>query len=345
MPRSMRTVILLCVMLAFGYLLFLVVTTRRRPGRVYLGSAWNSRQAVYHSVDNEFTAISLAEVVSSETKSPHSPRVNADVGRTAKRREQSQPRTTTATSETPTANAVTPLSIHLVIVLFRNISNDTKVLFRQQEQATVLQRNLNHPLISSIHVMTADKEDMEEYLRGLELPNRHKIVVVESKQWDMVRGIFQYISDNLVGKDAMYANGDIYLGKGFEKVDANVLSSRNILYSLTRLGKQEESCKMKDYCGGDLDYVGSHDVFLFHLKEPLPEEALKVLEYEIWSYGTENVLMGVFKRLLYYCILNPCKILETYHLHCSELRHTDAKRVNWDSPFNTISPITKNLTC
>ena len=111
--------------------------------------------------------------------------------------------------------------------------------------------------------MTADKEDMEEYLRELELPNRHKIVVVESEQWNLVRGIFQYISDNLVGKDAMYANGDIYLGRGFEKVDANVLSSRNILYSLTRLGKQEESCKMKDYCGGDFDYVGAHDVFCF----------------------------------------------------------------------------------
>ena len=69
-----------------------------------------------------------------------------------------------------------------------------------------------HPLISSIHVMTADKEDMEEYLRGLELPNRYKIAVVESKQWNWMRGIFQYMSDNLVGKDAMYANGDIYLG-------------------------------------------------------------------------------------------------------------------------------------
>ena len=342
MPHLMRTLVLLCVVLTFECgVLFIVVTTPRQPGRVYhapVYAAWGNRQ----EVNNEVTTMSLT-AVESKIDSPHSPR--AGVGRTAERREQSQPRTTTATSETPTANVVAPLSIHLVIVLFRKVSNDTKVLLHQQEHATVLQRNLNHPLISSIHVMTADKEDMEEHLRGLELPNRHKIAMVENKQWNLVRGIFQYISDNLVGKDAMYANEDIYLGKGFAKVDAEEISSKNILYSLTRHGTQEESCKMKDYCGGDFDYVGSHDVFLFHLKEPLPEEALKVLEYEIWSYGTENVLMGVFKRLLHYCILNPCKILETYHLHCSKLRHTDAKRVNLDSPFNTISPFTMNLTC
>lgn len=248
-------------------------------------------------------------------------------------------------SETPPAKSAALLSIHLVTVPFRTTSNDTVLQDRQKEHVTVLQRNLLHPLISSIHIMTADKEDMEEYLRGLELPNRHKIVVVESEQWNLVRGIFQYISDNLVGKDAMYTNGDIYLGRGFEKVDANVLSSRNILYSLTRHGTQEESCKMKDYCGGDLDYVGSHDVFLFHLKEPLPEEALKAFEYKIWSWGTEQVLMGVFQILLNYCILNPCDILECYHLHCTSVHRNDMIRVNTNNTYNVISAFTDQLTC
>ena len=74
---------------------------------------------------------------------------------------------------------------------------------------------------------------MEEYFQGLDLQNRNKLVVVESKQWDTMRGVFQYISDNLTYKDIMYANGDIYLGNGFEKVDANALSKRNIFYALS----------------------------------------------------------------------------------------------------------------
>ena len=193
--------------------------------------------------------------------------------------------------------------------------------------------------------MTANKTDMEEYLRGLELPNRHKVNVVESEQWNVMRGVFQYISDNLVGKDAMYANGDMYLGSGFEKVDVNVFRSRNIFYSLSRLGKQEEACKMEDYCGGDIKYIGAHDVFFFHLKEPIPEEALKVLDYKIWAYGAENLLMGVFTKMLHYCTLNPCKILETYHLHCSGARRSDRVRVNEHSEYNALSPFTSNLTC
>ena len=240
---------------------------------------------------------------------------------------------------------VSPLSIHLVIVMFRSTSNESKVLLREQEHATVLQRNLNHPLISRIHVLTADRGGMEEYLRGLDLQNRHKLLVVENKQWDTYRGIFEYISDNLTDKDVMYANGDIYLGNGFEKVDANVLSKRNIFYALSRLGKQEEKCKMQDFCGGDFQYLGAHDAFLFHLKEALPEQALKELEYKCWDYGAENVLIGVFQQLLHYCTLNPCKILESYHLHCSGAHHGNRVRINTNNSFNGLSPFTTKLTC
>ncbi len=67
-----------------------------------------------------------------------------------------------------------------------------------------------------------------------------------------MRGVFQCISDNLTNKDVMYANGDIYLGNGFAKVDANALSKRGISsYALSWLSKQEETYIMPDYCGGD----------------------------------------------------------------------------------------------
>ena len=240
---------------------------------------------------------------------------------------------------------IVPLHIHLVTVMFKTTSKDRKLNLREQEHATVLQRNLNHSLITSVHIITADKVTMEEHLRGLDLPNRHKVVVVESKQWNTMRGIFQYISDNLADKDVMYANGDIYLGNGFEKVDACLLNKRNIFYALTRLGKQEEACKMEDYCGGDVEYIGAHDAFLFHLNEPIPEEALKELEYKIWDFGGENVLMGVFNKLLHYCILNPCKILEIYHLHCSAARRNDRVRINTNSTFDMLAPFTTKLTC
>ena len=137
------------------------------------------------------------------------------------------------------------LSIHLVTVVFTTTSSETKLQIRQKEHATVLQRNLNHSLISSVHIITASRKEMEEYLRGLDLQNRHKVVVVESNQWDTMQGIFQYISDNLADKDVMYANGDIYLGNGFEKVDVNVLRKKNIFYALSRQGSKRRHVKWR----------------------------------------------------------------------------------------------------
>ena len=332
LPRSL----LFCIALVVGAVLFAYMMKTYLISPVYRGAAWN---------DKEESVSTLTHAEPTETPSPHSVgdlSADADVERSNEPRLRSQPRPTAVTSKTTVKPAV---SIHLVTVMFRSTSNETKLRLRQQEHATVLQRNLNHSLINSVHIMTASKAEMEEYLRGLDLPNRHKVVVVESKQWDMMRGIFQYISDNLVGKDVMYANGDIYLGNGFEKVDANALSSRNIFYALSRLGKQEENCKMQDYCGDDVQYIGAHDVFLFHLKEPLPEGALKALEFKIWDYGAENILIGVFNKLLHYCTLNPCKILESYHLHCSEARRSDRVRVNTNNTFNGLAPFTTNLTC
>ena len=61
-----------------------------------------------------------------------------------------------------------------------------------------------------------------------------------------------------------------------------VLSNQNIMYALTRRIAQEEKekCVEPDLCV-ELYYVGSHDTFLFHLTEPLPEKALKHLEKKL----------------------------------------------------------------
>ena len=49
-----------------------------------------------------------------------------------------------------------------------------------------------------------------------------------------MRDPFEYFSLHLVGKDAMYANADIYLGDGFDLVDPEVMSHQNIMYALSR---------------------------------------------------------------------------------------------------------------
>ena len=159
-----------------------------------------------------------------------------------------------------------------------------------------------------------------------------------------MKDAFEYISHNLVGTDVMFANADIYLGSGFENVDPIVMRENKIMYSLTRHVNKNEECGERYKCIG-AKYVGSHDTFLFHLTEPIPESDLKILDYDLSSRGMENVLMWMFKTKLNYCVLNPCAMLITYHLHCTNLRTLHSKvRVTNATTFGW-APFTDKLVC
>ena len=98
-----------------------------------------------------------------------------------------------------------------------------------------------------------------------------------------------------------------------------MIRENKTMYALTRQVKKEEACGEKDKCV-EIDYIGSHDAFLFHLTEPIPESALKDLEFTNSSWGMENIVIWIFKTKLKYCVLNPCSVLEVFHLHCSNLQ-------------------------
>ena len=238
------------------------------------------------------------------------------------------------------------LKMELVVVPYfsYNVSKD-RLLEREKEYVTVLQRNLNHDLVHHVHVLTTDAEETWQRLKKYEMPNQYKLIVSKLKSVDLMRDIFDYISLNLVGKDVMFLNADIYLGSGFDRVDPVAMRRQKIMYTLTRHVAEEESCgnRAHGYCQGR--YSGSHDSFLFHLHEPIPESALKQLNYKLASLGMENVLIWVFQRKLNYCTLNPCTILVVFHLHCSEVRnHQNNPRANHGG--NTgMSPFTEKLVC
>lgn len=238
----------------------------------------------------------------------------------------------------------TDLSINLVVVPYLQYNASVEAIIeRKREYWTALQRNLNHDFVSHVHLLTTNVREMVRQFNNL--TNQSKLIVSELDRIDTMRDPFDYISKKLVDKDVVFANADIYLGGGFDQVDSVVLSNHNIMYALTRQIAQEEKekCGETDFCVESY-YRGSHDTFLFHLTEPLPEKALKHLEKKLASLGIENVLMWVFQHQLKYCILNPCTILETFHLHCSNLRNDRGERVNHVN-YSSVAPFTKKLLC
>ena len=243
------------------------------------------------------------------------------------------------------------LKMDLVIVPYFTVIGNASVSEnmlseRENEYVTVLGRNLRHDLVRCIHVLTTNAEEMWQHLKKFDLPKNNKLLISEVESIEMMRDPFEYISQNLVGRDAMFVNADIWLGSGFDRIDPHVMRRQRIMYSLTRQITEEERCGSRNMCTED-QYGGSHDSFLFHVTEALPESALKLLNYQIASPGMENVLMWVFQKKLNYCILNPCSILETFHFHCSPIRNhryqhwprvNNARNTGW-------SPYTKSLVC
>ena len=235
------------------------------------------------------------------------------------------------------------LKMDLVIVPYFSYFSDDKLFEREKEYLTVLQRNLKHDLVRCIHVLTTNAEETWQHFKKADLPKNNKLLISEVKSVEMVRDAFEYISQNLVGRDVMFVNADIWLGSGFDRIDPQVMRKQRIMYTLTRHVTEEERCGGTNMCTEDR-YIGSHDSFLFHLTEALPKSVLKHLNFRLPSWGMENVLIWLFQNDLKYCTLNPCSILETFHLHCSGLRNHE-QRPRVDKGISGRSPFTKSLVC
>ena len=270
---------------------------------------------------------------------------------------------TTAKSDQPTEvrslkdtskNTSNELQINLVtfyhsITVFTRVEDhsvnsvEAKFLQRVPEELFVLQKNLHHPLIAKVHILAEDKDRLMEFLIKRKI-NLQKIVVHNNGKVATMRDIFQYISKNLVNKSAIFANGDIYLGDGFDRVNTTQMRDQRIMYALTRHYAPDGNCSEDEFeVSCNHKYIGSHDTFMIHLKEPIPHAFLKELEYEMSFWGSENRLMWVFRDKMDFCVLNPCNILKTFHFHCSGFR-TNRTRVNVNERSALAAP-TEDMTC
>ena len=242
------------------------------------------------------------------------------------------------------------VSIHMVIVpfLMYNASNEA-ILEREKEYKFVLQRNLAHPRVQCIHLLTTNYSETFQRFKNVE--NSNKMLISEVKSVEKARDPWDYISDRLLNKDVMFATADIYLGRGFEEIDSTAMEKEKIMYSISRhvapehytsCGKTSKNYFFRDICSR---YMGSHDGFLLRLREPLPEQFLLQLDFDLVRFGMECRVNWLFVKVLNYCVLNPCSILNLFHYHCSDLR-TNVKKnpISHTHQYHWIHP-SKNLSC
>jgi hypothetical protein len=216
--------------------------------------------------------------------------------------------------------------------------NKTRLWQRQEEVEETLQRNLNHPLVTAVHLLV-NQPLAEQRLHELNLHNKQKVFLHRVKALPTYRDFFDYANDRLKNQIVIVMNMDIYIGEGFEKLNKTFLVKRNVSYALTRSGRLEQRCNMagkRGYC--ETGYIGSHDVYIFVLTQRLKESILSELDYEMHLYGGDNRLLWVLKNQMKKKLLNPCKYLRTYHNHCVDIHSSIRPRINENGKSGWVPP-------
>eukprot|EP00794_Sanderia_malayensis_P012709 gene12710-14014_t len=214
--------------------------------------------------------------------------------------------------------------------------NDTWIQARINEVLNVLAINLNHPQIQQIHILVREREAID-YLRRLPLRNSHKMFIRLTNDTIDMRTQIKYAGHCLKGRVVAICHQDNQFGQGWDKFQPAIMQNNKVMYALTRrtLAKGlhfSESCEGKNpaaNCDPGYPYLGSHDVFVFHVKNEFTPELLKPLdEVTPELYGMENVVIWTFDKKFKFRVLNPCRILYVHHHHCISIRNKDKKRVN-----------------
>ena len=212
---------------------------------------------------------------------------------------------------------------------------------RIAEITSTFQANLNHPHLKTLYIFVEFYESMV-FLHKLNFNNSENLVIQWINKTITVIDTMMYISKCFQGHIVAMIHQDNRIGKGFEKVNPNVLINNKLMYALTRHPAYElcyhswSSASCRTY----KVFVGSHDTFIFHVKEFAENdlEFINVTKAENNEAGMENIFIWMFRKKLGYRVINPCLVLKVHHEHCVPIRKTTRRRLNNEhSEFATFT--------
>ncbi|XP_067679676.1 uncharacterized protein [Haliotis asinina] len=211
---------------------------------------------------------------------------------------------------------------------------------RAEEYITGLTRTLLHPHIQDVHLLY-DQDLLPDYVRKKlsNVPFHRKLFFHYLQNTRQAISTFRFAFEKLQGRLVMVTQADVYPERGFDLIDIERLKSERLMYALTRHGRLEESCDMSgDFCDEGIKFVGSHDTYIFVPHGYIPPSAIKFLSTDTMAWGIDLVITWVFQNILSFRVLNPCKVVFVYHIHCTYIRNTGRQRVNTANTTGWIPP-------
>lgn len=206
---------------------------------------------------------------------------------------------------------------------------DQEIEARMAEVLNCLQRNLNHKMISFVHILVLREESIN-YIQSLDLENSEKLIIHKNDESPTMMHEVVYVTKYLQGKTVIISHQDNYIGEGWEKVNQQTLKTKRLMYAITRHPSPLKcsATTTAAHCGEGYPYMGSHDTFVFYVSTTLPRHKLVEIDVTPNMSGIENVLIWIFKTRFNYKVINPCKVLIVYHSHCVSIREIGRERIN-----------------
>lgn len=212
--------------------------------------------------------------------------------------------------------------------------DSTQIHFLQRRQDQInraLQKNLNHPYTSTVSILYNDTST-ESYINGLDLENRHKMILIKVPGRVGLERAWHYINRNLIGKVVCMINAGITLGDGVKHINIPLFKKDNISLALTKTYRHDDACSdsAMEYdgaersCTGDDTNISNIDAFIFSMKQRLLPESFQYLSSKLDLLAHESVLVSFLRDKLNYNVWNPCKLIHVYQEHCDNIEANNA---------------------
>ena len=202
---------------------------------------------------------------------------------------------------------------------------------RIMEVINVIQSNLLHPFVQEIHLLVFEQEAVD-FLKRIDFQNSKKLVIKLTSEPVTMKLEILYASKCLKNRIIAMSHQDNKFGAGWERFNPDILHQKKIMYALTRHSAFNSSCKGAKgsaNCDPGYPYLGSHDTFIFDVRNGFTSDELKPMDTVTPNLsGMENVFIWMFKAKLGFNVLNPCPILNVHHHHCVPIRDKNRRRVN-----------------
>jgi len=229
---------------------------------------------------------------------------------------------------------------------------------RRDEPVIALQANLLNYFIEEIHLLTMTKalgsnSSEIDHLKSIIMPkliNSEKIRIVETDHRMTVGEILEYANGNLKirGKPIILSNNDIIFDNTLINLEDFVTnpSEKLSMWGISRRRTfhnhldDPENPKIEIFADMCMEYVGSHDAFVF--STPVPSNVIgNTSDFTLGLWGCENRLLYAF-HMEGYEVDNPCFKINLWHYSSKVYGKSVQRRVNEGEQRSMVKYPTKS---